>query len=185
MDVDRHGNLYQDCVVESNRQRERRRETWNKEAEKREMPGILDDMGRHSPIPGNLDQKFAKLSESLLIYEPLALRLRDLWFGAIAEEGEGTRASFLTVDSKENMDRSVLPFGDALWTATGDGDSFYGRLPMELKEFSTLEKRRRTRLRSQLWTVRKKRNLLFLFLFSSFFVVWSLEKEIIKKSAGY
>ena len=109
-----------------------------------------------SPIPGNMDQKFAMLSESLLSYEPLALRLRDLWFGALEEENHdriGTRATFLTVDVNDQMERSVLPFGDALWTTISDGISFSGRLPMELKELSTLEKRRRTRMRSQLWTV--------------------------------
>jgi len=105
-----------------------------------------------SKTPGALDGKFARLAGKLLIYEPLALRLRDLWQGRL--NYDNTKSNFLIIQSDQTtLIKKEISFEKALWTSISDGDTFECKLPMELSEFSTIEKRRRTRARSQLWNV--------------------------------
>ena len=137
MDVDALGQLYQQCVAAANKASARRTALWGGNHQRQDM----------RKMPG----RFAFLSFKLLVYEPLPLRLRDLWEGRM--QYEGTKSNFLIVQLDDQVDKIQVPFGHALWTTIEDGASFTGRLPMELKEFTTREKRRRTRSRTQLWCV--------------------------------
>ena len=243
MDVDHLGELGQSCVVAANKTRARRREMWGERFEQFGVgasvgagvgAGVGTDVGVNAAVdfdrtvhtvPGNLNGKFARLSGKLLMYEPLCLRLRDLWEGRL--DYPGTHANFLVVLNESDVEKRQLSFSQAQWTTILDGkfvlivclfvcfcgfavvyvsdlfvhssfktvhsasfvlsfflphfhiflltlfshstcthfahihftsltragDSFDQKLPMELKEFSTIEKRRRTRARTQLWNV--------------------------------
>ena len=70
-------------------------------------------------VPGNLNGKFARLSGKLLMYEPLCLRLRDLWEGRL--DYPGTHANFLVVLNESDVEKRQLSFSQAQWTTILDG----------------------------------------------------------------
>jgi hypothetical protein len=165
--------------------------------------------GKGEFIP-HMARRFARIGGKLLAYEPLAMRLRDLWYGTDVAEGNSDKvgsvrdlpvmmpvilaqdaqrqiiekhnhdemqqitagalgnpllAKFLMVAEREdqmsessspNNSRRLVeithPFGSGIWSIVNDPEEvFQMRLPLELNEFSSLERRRQRRIRSQLW----------------------------------